>query len=181
MNIIEMYPDYFVNDVNVKVLKGEQLQLDAEEQAIELLSREFFIDTAEYSLPHWCRFVGIDYDSSVDVNTMRSNIKARLKSREVTTISVIKNIAESYSNGKCEVIENYDDYSFTIKFVSNFGVPSRIDEIEKQVELLKPAHLAFSFELKYRTWRHIIEYAKTWRYYKEKGLSWEDIKEKGVL
>lgn len=180
-NIIDMYPDYFINKTNIEVLKGEQLQLDDEEKAIEMLSKEFFIDSAEHSLPHWCSFVGIDYDDSLPVEVVRSNIKARLKAKDVTTVAVIKSIAETYSNGQCEVIENYNDYSFVVKFISQIGVPSRISEIEKQIEALKPAHLAFEFEFKYRTWGQILDMSKSWRYYKEKSHSWRDIKEKGVL
>lgn len=179
-NLIELYPDHLQNKTISEILKVEQYQLELEEKAIDNLIREFFIDTATFSLDTWAKFAGIEDNPLLDLDVRRSNIKAALKAKEVTTVEVIKSIAESYSNGTCEIIEDYANYKFTVKFTGTVGVPSRIDEIRKIIDKVKPAHLAYDFEFKYRTWNDIKAYGKTWNEWKAYGKTWKDLRE-GVL
>lgn len=179
-NLIKLYPDHLQNKTISEILKVEQEQLELEEKAIDNLIREFFIDTATFSLDTWAKFAGIEDDPLLDLDIRRSNIKAALKSKETTTIEVIKSIAESYSNGTCEVVEDYANYKFTVKFTGTVGVPSRIDEIRKIIDKVKPAHLDYDFEFKYRTWNDIKALGKTWGYWKSLGKTWKDLRE-GVL
>ncbi|MDU1599153.1 putative phage tail protein [Peptostreptococcus anaerobius] len=179
-NLIELYPDHLQNKTISEISKVEQYQLELEEKAIDNLIREFFIDTATFSLDTWAKFAGIEDNPLLDLDIRRSNIKAALKSKEVTTVEVIKSIAESYSNGTCEVIEDYANYNFTVKFTGTVGVPSRIDEIRKIIDKVKPAHLDYDFEFKYRTWNDIKALGKTWGYWKSLGKTWKDLRE-GVL
>lgn len=176
-NLIELYPDHLQNKTISEILKVEQEQLELEEKAIDNLIREFFIDTATFSLDTWAKFAGIEDDPLLDLDIRRSNIKAALKSKETTTIEVIKSIAESYSNGTCEVVEDYANYKFTVKFTGTVGVPSRIDEIRKIIDKVKPAHLAYDFEFKYRTWDDIKALGKTWNEWKKLGKTWNDLRE----
>ena len=176
-NLIELYPDHLQNKTISEILKVEQEQLELEEKAIDNLIREFFIDTATFSLDTWAKFAGIEDDPLLDLGIRRSNIKAALKSKETTTIEVIKSIAESYSNGTCEVVEDYANYKFTVKFTGTVGVPSRIDEIRKIIDKVKPAHLAYDFEFKYRTWGDIKRLGKTWNDWKKLGKTWKDLRE----
>ncbi|WP_347161584.1 putative phage tail protein [Peptostreptococcus anaerobius] len=176
-NLIELYPDHLQNKTISEILKVEQEQLELEEKAIDNLIREFFIDTATFSLDTWAKFAGIEDDPLLDLDIRRSNIKAALKSKETTTIEVIKSIAESYSNGTCEVVEDYANYKFTVKFTGTVGVPSRIDEIRKIIDKVKPAHLAYDFEFKYRTWGDIKRLGKTWNDWKKLGKTWKDLRE----
>lgn len=179
-NLIELYPDHLQNKTISEILKVEQYQLELEEKAIDNLIREFFIDTATFSLDTWAKFAGIEDNPLLDLDVRRSNIKAALKAKEVTTVEVIKSIAESYSNGTCEIIEDYANYKFTVKFTGTVGVPSSIDEIRKIIDKVKPAHLAYDFEFKYRTWNDIKAYGKTWNEWKAYGKTWKDLRE-GVL
>lgn len=179
-NILDMYPEHLKNKTIKEILRVEQEQLELEEKAIDNLIREFFIDTATFSLDTWAKFAGIEDDPLLELDIRRSNIKAALKSKETTTVEVIKSIAESYSNGTCEIIEDYANYKFTVKFTGTVGVPSRIDEIRKIIDKVKPAHLAYDFEFKYRTWNDIKAYGKTWNEWKAYGKTWKDLRE-GVL
>lgn len=179
-DLLEMYPEHLHNKYIKDILRVEQIELEKEEQAINLLINEFFIDTAVYSIPIWCKFVGIEDDITLDIDTRRSNIKAALKTKETTTVAVIKSIAESYSNGTCEVVEDYANYKFTVKFISTIGIPKRIEEIKKIIDKIKPAHLAYDFEFKYRTWGDIKNIGKTYSEWKTEGKTWNDLRE-GVL
>ena len=176
-DLIELYPDHLQNKTIREILKTEQHQLELEEKAMDGLMREFFIDTATFSLGTWAKFAGVEDNLLLDIDIRRSNIKAALKAKETTTVEVIKSIAESYSNGTCEVIEDYANYEFTVKFTGTVGVPSRIDEIRKIIDKVKPAHLAYDFEFKYRTWNDIKAMGKTWNEWKALGKTWKDLRE----
>lgn len=176
-SILDMYPEHLKNKTIKEILRVEQEQLELEEKAINNLIREFFIDTAVHSLDIWSKFAGIEDDPLLELDIRRSNIKAALKSKETTTIEVIKSIAESYSNGTCEVIEDYANYKFTVKFISVIGVPKKINEIKKIIDKVKPAHIDYDFEFKYRTWDDIKAYNKTWNKWKNLRKTWKDLKE----
>lgn len=176
-NLIELYPEHLQNKTISEILKVEQYQLELEEKSIDNLIREFFIDTATFSLDTWAKFAGIEDDPLLELDIRRSNIKAALKSKETTTVEVIKSIAESYSNGTCEIIEDYANYKFTVKFISIVGVPKKINEIRKIIDKVKPAHLNYDFEFKYRTWGDIKRLGKTWNEWKALGKTWKDLRE----
>lgn len=176
INLIELYPDHLINMTTEEIFTAYGYQLEELELSIDALVNEFFIASATFSLPMWCSFAGIDYDSDLPIDIIRSNILAALKAKETTTVEVIKNIVESYSNGTCEVIEHYGRYQFTIKFVGIVGVPKKIGEIRKIIDKLKPAHLNYDFEFKYITWGDTNEFGKPAKWYKAKGLTWLDVR-----
>lgn len=177
LNFIGHYPEHHNNKTTNEVLKAEEIELNKEYEAIEVLKREFFLETAIESLPMWAKFAGIEDNEDLEIDIRRSNILAALKTRDITNVDVIKNIAESYTNGTCRVIENYADYSFTIEFISTVGVPRKIEEIKKSIDTVKPAHLAYSFKFRYITWGDTKNLGKPASWYKDKGLTWEDVKE----
>lgn len=175
------FPQVYLNSYVKEVLRCCQIEIEQLFDDLILAEKEYFISSATYSLPWWSNLAGIDYDKNVDTETSRSNILARIRANGITTVDVIKRIAESYSNGKCEVIENFGDYSFVVRFVSTVGIPNRIDEIKKIIDKVKPAHLNYKFDFKYRTWDEILKLGKTWSYFEEKGYTWDDLKGRGDL
>lgn len=179
-DLIEYFPYCYRSEYLSEVVRCCQIEVEQLFSDIVDSEKEYMVSTATYTLDYWSRFAGIDYISDVDIDTMRSSIMASMKSNGTTTVALIKSIAESYSNGTCEIIEDYANYNFTVKFTGTVGVPSRIDEIRKIIDKVKPAHLAYDFEFKYRTWNDIKAYGKTWNEWKAYGKTWKDLRE-GVL
>lgn len=98
----------------------------------------------------------------------------------VTNIARIKNIVESFTNGKVEVITDNPHYFFKVKFVSEMGIPPRINDVKKAIDKVKPAHLDYDFEFKYNTWDDIKRAGITWDYCKTHGITWEDLRTKDL-
>ena len=98
----------------------------------------------------------------------------------VTNIARIKNIVESFTNGKVEVITDNPHYFFKVKFVSEMGIPPRINDVRKAIDKVKPAHLDYDFEFKYNTWDDIKRAGITWDYCKTHGITWEDLRTKDL-
>ena len=76
----------------------------------------------------------------------------------VTNIARIKYIVESFTNGKVEVITDNPHYFFKVKFVSELGIPPRINDVRKAIEKVIPCHLGVSYEFKYNTVGYIKEF-----------------------
>ena len=52
-----------------------------------------------------------------------------------------------------------------------------LNEIKKIIDKVKPAHIDYDFEFKYRTWDDIKAYNKTWNKWKNLRKTWKDLKE----
>lgn len=140
-------------------------ELNNYHQKLEDVFNQFFINTADYSLERWEKELGLVVDNSYNTDFRRSRILSKLRGQGTVTISLIKNVSESYSNGEVDVIENNPDYSFTIKFVGLKGIPPNLDDLKKAIDDIKPAHLNVIYEFTYNPW----SYAKT--------LTWGGVKE----
>lgn len=112
---------------------------------------QFFVDTSTYTLERWEKDLGIPVNNSKPDDYRRSVIKSKLRGSGTITVSLIKNVSESFTNGEVEVIEQPSLYSFTIKFVGTIGIPPNLEDLQNAIEEIKPAHLAIVYEMIYNT------------------------------
>ena len=114
----------------------------------ELLFIAFF---NEQQVANYERFMELDYKSGWSLQDRKDRIIYTLLSKNIFTPHVLKEQAKIFTNGEIEVIENYNDYSFIIKFTSVVGIPSNLDNFKNFIHINKPAHLNFSIEFRYNT------------------------------
>ena len=114
----------------------------------ELLFIAFF---NEKQIANYERFMELDYKSGWSLQDRKDRIIYTLLSKNIFTPQVLKEQAKIFTNGEIEVIENYNDYSFIIKFTSVVGIPSNLDNFKNFIHINKPAHLNFSIEFRYNT------------------------------
>ena len=114
----------------------------------ELLFIAFF---NEQQVANYERFMELDYKSGWSLQDRKDRIIYTLLSKNIFTPHVLKEQAKIFTNGEIEVIENYNDYSFIIKFTSVVGIPSNLDNFKNFIYINKPAHLNFSIEFRYNT------------------------------
>ena len=157
MSLITKLPSFYDNDITKPIQDSLSIESDnINSNANETLS-QFFVDSATYGLDKWESMLGIS-KNNFDIQTRRENIKAKMRSRGTTTVSVVKNICEAYSNGIVEVIVNHSDYSFVIDFIDTIGIPKAFDELDKTINEIKPCHLAHSYKFNYNTHSDISNY-----------------------
>lgn len=134
---------------------------------------QFFLDTATWGLDIWERELGVETDASSVNETRRESIKAKLRGSGTITKEMLKNTALAFTNAEIEIIENYEDYSFIIKFIGVKGIPSNMQAFIDMVEAIKPAHLAYSFQYTFSWWDNIKDL--TWN--NANTYTWNTIRE----
>lgn len=132
------------------------------------LINQAFIETATWGLMYWENEYGIETNLNSSYEERREIIKAKKKGSGTTTKEMIKNVAETFSGGEVNVIEDNKNYSFTVQFVGVKGIPKNMQGFKNMLEDIKPAHLSYSFKYTFTIWDFI----------KEKDLNWNSIENK---
>nr|DAN39461.1 MAG TPA: tail protein [Bacteriophage sp.] len=114
----------------------------------ELLFIAFF---NEQQVANYERFMELDYKSGWSLQDRKDRIIYTLLSKNIFTPHVLKEQAKIFTNGEIEVVEDYGNYSFTIKFTSVVGIPQNLDNFKNFIYINKPAHLNFNIEFRYNT------------------------------
>ena len=117
----------------------------------------------------------MDEDKPLDFR--RSRIRGKLRGNGVTTVAMIQNVAESYSNGAVAVTEYPAQYKLEIKFVGTIGIPPNMDDLTQTLRDILPAHLEWSYVFVFNTWAAASELtwgqanAFTWKQLRESDLN----------
>ena len=150
MSLINKLPSFYDNDITKPIQDSFSVEANSINDEVENTLNQFYVDSATFGLNYWEKMLGISKNNN-DIQTRRENIKAKMRSRGTTSIEVIKNICEAYSNGIVEIIVNHSNYSFEIVFVSTIGVPLSFEELDRVINEIKPCHLAHSYKFNYNT------------------------------
>ena len=113
---------------------------------------------ATWGLSSWEAALGLDTDVSRAVEFRRSRVISKLRGTGTTTVTMLKNVAESYANGQVEIHEKPAGYAFDVEFVGTIGVPPNMEDLTAAIEEIKPAHLAFAYIIRYRTHKQLAGY-----------------------
>ena len=157
MNLINKLPSFYESDIIKSIQSSLGVEVDNINNSIEDTLNQFYVESATYGLDKWENMLGIS-KNTFDYQTRRENIKAKMRSRGTTTLSVIKNICEAYSNGIVEINIDHANYSFEVSFISTIGVPLGFEELDKVINEIKPCHLAHSYKFNYNTNKDISKY-----------------------
>lgn len=157
MSLINKLPSFYDNYITKPIQDSFTVEANLMNDKVEKTLEQFFVDSATYGLDYWEKMLGISKNNN-DIQTRRENIKARMRSRGTTTVSVIKNICEAYSNGEVDIIVNHSDYSFVIDFIGSIGIPRAFAELDKTINEIKPCHLAHSYRFNYNTHSNLANY-----------------------
>ena len=157
MSLINKLPSFYDNYITKPIQDSFSVEANSINDEVENTLNQFYVDSATFGLDYWEKMLGISKNNN-DIQTRRENIKAKMRSRGTTSIEVIKNICEAYSNGEVDVIVNHSDYSFVIDFVGSIGVPKAFAELDKTIEEIKPCHLAHSYKFNYNTHSNLANY-----------------------
>ncbi|ADQ06521.1 hypothetical protein Calhy_0784 [Caldicellulosiruptor hydrothermalis 108] len=153
----------------------ENDELTSVENAINDILNQCFIDTATWGLKYWEQLLNIPVDENKPADYRRSVIKSKIRGAGTITVSLIKTVAEAYSNGEVEVTENVAPYTFEVKFVGTRGIPPNLDDLKNIINEIKPAHLAVTYTFTYLIWDELDSKNLTWDQFDALGLTWDEL------
>ncbi len=136
------------------------------------MAKQFAISTATWGLDFWEFEYGIITDHNKSYEQRREILKSKERGQGTTTKEMLKNTAQAYSNGEVDIIEIFEHYRLIIKFIGTKGIPEQLDELDKAIRQIKPAHLAHEYQYTYNTWGMVKN--KTWG--EMKNLTWLEAK-----
>jgi len=143
---------YNVSNVVINIQNAIEIEEKALKEVTQDLFKQLFIDTATWGLSYWERYLNISSESTKPYEYRRTVIKSKLRGTGTTTVAMIKNVAESFSNGAVDIVEDNGNYKFTIKFIGVLGIPPNLEDFKAAIEEIKPAHLNVVYEFTYNTW-----------------------------
>lgn len=167
-------PQYYVTSRVVRsLLQDEGTEFDQIKQAMDETLNQFFVNTATWSLDTWETEMGLPLGQTMTDQERRERIISRLRGYGTATISVIKNVAESYDKGKINVVEDVGTYTVRIQFVDTTGVPPNEADLKAALRAVIPAHLDIVYEYNYFLWQEWDAKSETWDTFDGLALSWD--------
>lgn len=129
------------------------------EQEINL-SHELFLNikncimsqTDENRIQEWEKWFELSNENSWSLQDRVDRLIYTFNSRGFFTPKFLKDRAVIFTNGEIDIIEDFPNYHFTIKFTSMIGTPPNLNNFKEMVYVNKPAHLTCDIKLRYRTW-----------------------------
>lgn len=151
-------PNYTESPEVVELQEAFSTQVEAIAAAKEDLQKQLDVATATWGLSYWEKAYGLKTDLSKPYDYRRTRILSKMRGQGSTTKAMIQNMAESFSNGQVEVIEYNDEYRFEVKFTGTLGIPPNMEDLTAALEEIKPAHLAYTYVIIYRTHLQLMQY-----------------------
>lgn len=157
------------------VLNAYAVELEKLNADIADVLAQFYVDTATWGLGRWEKMFGIPTDETKPLDQRRSSIKSKLRMFGTVTVSVIKNVAESFQYGEVDVSEDPKNYTINVKFIGKLGVPPNLQDVKDALRDIIPAHLAINYSFTYATYDMVTEVYKTYSDMAASGLTYAQI------
>ena len=163
INLMEHLPNFYHDSKFVKAFMDScSIEADILKAYIDDLIRNLYVSTATWGLDLFEEELGLTTNKSISYEERRERILAKKRGNGTTTKAMIKNTAEAFSGGEVDIIENFNDYSFIVKFVGVKGIPKNLALFKQMLEEIKPAHLNYELEFTYNTWDMIMSKNPKW-------------------
>lgn len=144
------------------VMDAQGHELDLLSQSLDGVLDQFFVDTATWGLARWEQEYGIATDENKPIEQRRSVVRSKIRGIGTVTPALIKSVTESYANGEVAVSVDYANYTVTVTFVSTYGVPPNMQDVQQAVNDILPAHLAVKFVFRFYTYNELISSRRTY-------------------
>ncbi len=154
------------------ILAGLQGGLDRAWDMLEDARAQLDVSTATWAAALWEEALGLPTEVDRPLDFRRSRVTSKLRGAGTTTVEMLRNVAESFSQGKAEVEEHPERCTFTVHFVDALGLPPNLRDLKAAIEELKPAHLAVEYEAALKTWDDTAK--TTWA--GASAMTWEELR-----
>lgn len=140
-------PEYYQGIKEIEALmEAEGYEVTDLLEKIESVFNQKFVDDATWGLDLWEKELGLPVNPQLTENERRSKIKGRIRGTGKVGAELIKEVIDAYTNGDIEV---FFDEAIKVQFTSCLGIPTNLDDAQKAVEEIIPAHLELVYLFKY--------------------------------
>ena len=105
----------------------------------------------------------------------RGRIRAAKRGGRVLTVEDLENVASAFSGGLVNITIDYDAFLYTIEFVDQLGIPTRIKDVQDALARSIPAYFDIVYKYRYNTYGDIKTLYATYQQLKDSGLTYEQI------
>lgn len=112
----------------------------------------------ETNIDEWEKWFELSHEPTWSLKDKVNRLIYTFNSHGFFTPEFLKNQALIFTNGEIDIIENFQEYHFTIQFTSIIGTPPNLDNFKKMVNVNKPVHLTFDIKFRYRTHGELREF-----------------------
>lgn len=169
----ERVPDrYYLHSQTTAILEDLEKQSNISTDQIDDLLKQFFVETATWSLYLWENKYGIAVDESKPLADRRAAVRDKMTAAGNTTAEMVCQLAMALIGYEARVVVNSADYSFSLEFLGEEPPLADIDvsQVQKIVEQIKPAHLQFI--ISGLTWNDIESVGLTWQWFDDTPTTW---------
>lgn len=166
-NLLLYMPLYYRDSGIVNALLSvEGKEFDILRENIDDVKNQFFIDTATWGLELWEKEYGLPVNTEFTDQQRRSRLKGKIRGVGKSDATLIKTLAEAYSNGEVDV--SFEDGTIGVKFVGIRGIPDILEVLKGQINDIVPAHLEVVYIFSYLTWKEFdllsasVQESMTW-------------------
>lgn len=145
----------------------------------EIVNNAYIKDANEVGIARFEQEFGIVPTSDMTLEDRKSKLLSILRGQGgVTNIAKLKTIASSFECGDIDVITDYKNYKYTVKFTSVKGVPTRLDDVKDSINAVNPAHLLTNYEFNYMRWGELYgnpDNTTPYKWGELKMFTWGDV------
>lgn len=175
----ERVPDrYYRHPQTAVILDVLEKQNSISAAQIDDLLKQFFVETATWSLYLWETKYGIAADESKPLADRRTAVRDKMTAAGNTTAEMVRQLAIALTGYEARVVVNSTDYSFSLEFLGEEDTLADIDvsQVRKMVEQIKPAHLRFI--ISGLTWNDIESVGLIWQWFDDNPTAWAEFESK---
>ncbi|MBY6898018.1 putative phage tail protein [Clostridium botulinum] len=130
-----------------ELCRASGVEMDTIEDTITDIKKQFNFSTMTWGADLLASEMGIKLDSVLKQDEKNSIISARWKSEGKADLNLLQAICNSWKNGNVKV--SFIDGKIVLKFIGEYGIPTDLDSLKKQIDLSKPSHLAIDYLFAY--------------------------------
>lgn len=105
----------------------------------------------------------------------RGRIRAAKRGGKVLTVEDLESVASAFAGGLVNITIDYDAFLYTIEFVDQLGIPTRIKDVQDALARSIPAYFDIVYKYRYNTYGDIKILFATYQELKDSGLTYEQI------
>lgn len=160
MNLLDYLPESYQDSpetVDLLAVMGQQTNR-LYDRYLDFLD-QLQVCTASWGLSFWEQVYGIPVDVSKPEQERREILYSKMRAIGSVTPEAIRNIAAAFSEGETFLEEHFSEYRFSLILERNMESEPVEEALQKAIEEMKPAHLAWDYSIQMIVPKEILHLA----------------------